>query len=409
MIRRRSHNHLQDWEIAIVKAMFEHTGKNDQTILAYFTRPNRSINHRLISQIRKGVIHKGIVSVSKDDMEIFISNYPFIDWDTGLHIYADELLIKAREAMLNAVQTYNNPKTHFRAEIFIVSAIIAWTYMLHALFKREGIDYLRYKKDKITIQKTAQGSECFLGLQDCLDKKECKVDEVVKKNLELLIIIRNEIEHRCTQQIDTGISPQLQSCCTNFNDYIKKHFGHALGLDKELSFALQFAHISLEQEKNMILEKSLPSNVKLAQNQFEANMSEEHRNDPRYAIRVNLFNLASNNKNKAEQSFVLVPADSPEAKVEGVGKILLKTAEPVKYKPKAIVTAMNAAGFLNFGMHQHTTLKRKFKPQHPHKAKDKGGNYGIWIGNEWFYYERWLDRIKTYCHEHGTEKFSFSK
>lgn len=39
-----------------------------------------------------------------------------------------ELLIKSREAMLAAVQIYNNPQITFKSEIFISMAIISWTY-----------------------------------------------------------------------------------------------------------------------------------------------------------------------------------------------------------------------------------------------------------------------------------------
>ena len=46
--------------------------------------------------------------------------------------------------MLFAVQSYNNPRTYFRSEIFIVTAIIAWTYLLHAYYKMQNVDY-RYK------------------------------------------------------------------------------------------------------------------------------------------------------------------------------------------------------------------------------------------------------------------------
>ena len=40
-----------------------------------------------------------------------------------------ELLIKSREAMLAAVQIYNNPQITFKSEIFISMASIAWTYL----------------------------------------------------------------------------------------------------------------------------------------------------------------------------------------------------------------------------------------------------------------------------------------
>ncbi len=55
-----------------------------------------------------------------------------------------ELLLKSREAALSAVQTFNNPLTTFKAETFIVLMVIAWTYMLHAYYRREGVEYRYY-------------------------------------------------------------------------------------------------------------------------------------------------------------------------------------------------------------------------------------------------------------------------
>ena len=39
-----------------------------------------------------------------------------------------ELLIKSREAMLSAVQIYNNPQITFKSETFISLAVISWTF-----------------------------------------------------------------------------------------------------------------------------------------------------------------------------------------------------------------------------------------------------------------------------------------
>ena len=86
-------------------------------------------------------------AATDEELQTLPGRWPLIDPATGLHIHGDELLIKAREAMLLAVQSYNNPKTHFRSEVFIVTAIIAWTYLFHAYYKAQGIDY-RYTKRK---------------------------------------------------------------------------------------------------------------------------------------------------------------------------------------------------------------------------------------------------------------------
>ena len=95
--RRRRGNTLETWEVGIAKAMINRGGlfTNDQDILAYFTRPTRSINHRLISEIRSETKHRTIKAASDDDLDAFVSTWPDIDHETSLSLRGDELLIKA--------------------------------------------------------------------------------------------------------------------------------------------------------------------------------------------------------------------------------------------------------------------------------------------------------------------------
>ena len=136
MARSKMGNKLERWEIALVKAMLARGGYNDQDILAYFTRPIRSINHRVISEIRTGKKHKTLSSASTEQLDEFLNTWPNVDLETGLNLHGDELLVKAREAMIAAVHIFNGAGLTFRAELFIVTVIIAWTYLLHAWSRR---------------------------------------------------------------------------------------------------------------------------------------------------------------------------------------------------------------------------------------------------------------------------------
>ena len=53
----------------------------------------------------------------------------------------NELIAKSREAALAAVQIFNSPTFCFKSESYIVLMIIAWTYLLHAYYRREKIEY----------------------------------------------------------------------------------------------------------------------------------------------------------------------------------------------------------------------------------------------------------------------------
>ena len=188
-VRRRG-NRLERWEIALIKAMVaDGRWPNDQDILAYFTRPTRSINHRAIAEIRTGAKHAAVKPAAAEELDGFIASWPEVDAETGLSLRGDELLIKAREAMIAAVHTFNSAGLTFRAELFIVTAVIAWTYLLHAWFKREGIDYRHTKNQngqKIVV-KTPSGAEKFWELVQCLKHPRCPVEQGAKDNLAFLL------------------------------------------------------------------------------------------------------------------------------------------------------------------------------------------------------------------------------
>jgi len=59
---------------------------------------------------------------------------------------SQELIVKSREAALAAVQIFNNPQVTFKSEIFIVLMNIAWTYLLHAHYRKQGIECRYFEK-----------------------------------------------------------------------------------------------------------------------------------------------------------------------------------------------------------------------------------------------------------------------
>lgn len=126
---------LNDWEVSLIKAFCQQTDLNDQQILAYFTRPQRTVNHRVISGIRTGRYFVGSPVSTEEELAQFKSRWRKISISKGKIREIEELVAKAREAMISAIQSYNNPRVSFRSEIFIVLSIIGWTYLLHAYYR----------------------------------------------------------------------------------------------------------------------------------------------------------------------------------------------------------------------------------------------------------------------------------
>ena len=397
MTARNKRNKLERWEIALIKAMLaKGIFGNDQDILAYFTRPDRSINHARILEIRREDRHARIRPATDDELDYFIEHWPHLEPETGLHILSDELLIKAREAMLLAVQSYNNPRTYFRSENFIVTAIIAWTYLLHAYYKAKNVDY-RYKVRRndgtVEISRTKQGAEKYWDLSKCLRVPQCPVDDDgTKRNLEFLIDIRHEIEHRMTTRIDGALSAKLQACCLNFNRTIKQLFGNTRGLDDDLSFALQFSGLSPSQTREAFANKELPAHIEAVRANFEDGLTEQQYNDQNYAYRVLFVPKTVNKKAQADEVVEFVRADSEEAKT--LNAVYLKEIDKPRYRPGIIVKKMQAEGFRRFGMTQHTNLWKALG------AKDQARGYGVETESDgWRWYDRWVDAVRQHCEE----------
>ena len=259
----------------------------------------------------------------------------------------NELIAKAIESMLCAVQIFNNPNIAFKSESFIVLSIIAWTYLLHAYYRGNKIDYAYYSMQgsKKKYDKTKRGAHKYWELERCLNERSCPIDKVTATNLQFLIGLRHEIEHQMTTRIDDYLSARFQACCLNFNSYIKQLFGSEMGIDRFLSFSLQFSSITEEQTKQLQPFTDLPKNISSYINSFDEAIPENDFNDPRYSYRVVYVAKTVNNKGQADKVIEFIPAGTPEAIGMNKEYRIIKDREKPKYLPSEIVSIMNKKGF----------------------------------------------------------------
>src|SRR5262245_11915263 len=90
---------------------------------------------------------------------------------------SSELINKSREAALAAVQIFNNPAITFKSETFIVLMNIAWTYLLHAYYRKARIEY-RYCKQvgsRRVFDKTKWGAHKHWELERCLNDEQSPI------------------------------------------------------------------------------------------------------------------------------------------------------------------------------------------------------------------------------------------
>lgn len=312
-----------------------------------------------------------------------------------------ELLYKAREAALCAVQIFNNPNILFKSESYIVLMNIAWTYLLHAYYRSRDIEYRYFRQSgkRRKFDRTKRGAFKYWELERCLNDENSPIDKDAANNLRFLIGLRHEIEHQMTTKIDELLSARFQACCLNFNEYIKKLFDDSYGIDRHLSFSLQFSTIDTEQKEMLSDHPELPANIKSYFLDFDSKLSDDEFNSPRYAYRILFVSKTANRKGQADKVIEFVKSDSELAKSVNRDYAIIKETERKKYLPSQIWKIMQEEGYLKFGQHQHTQLWKKLDAKNPSKG------FGYFVADtNWLWYQKWLDTVRQHCQE-NKEKY----
>ena len=308
-----------------------------------------------------------------------------------------ELLQKAREAALCAIKTYNDPLITFKSEAFIVLMVVAWTYLLHAHYRHQGIEYRYFKQkgQRKRFDRTKLGAYKYWGLEDCLGNAQCPVDDATKKNLLFLLGLRHEIEHQMSPNIDNFLSGRYQACAMNFNHYARELFGDGHALDEYLTYSIQLAGLSGEQ----LATPAIPKNIRGFIEAFDAGMPEEQFNDSRFAYRLLFTKKLANKPGQADCVVEFIDPNSDLAKEIDKQYWVKKEVEKQKYRPAGVVARVQEAGFSKFRVNpEHVAMWKAEDARNPAKG------YGAEVAGQWYWYERWVKRCIELCTAAG-EKY----
>lgn len=303
-----------------------------------------------------------------------------------------ELLIKSREAMLSAVEIYNNPNIQSKAETFIMLCIVSWTYLMHAYYRSHHVDYRYYnlrENGRKKYDKTKYGAFKTWELARCIDTDICPLKYAVKENLRFLIGIRHEIEHQMTTRIDDAISAKFQACCINYNEAITEFFGEQYNISQHLSVSLQFSSIEPPQMLQLRNLEGVPNNIKSYIKHFDEEIPDEIYSNPSYSYRVLLVQKSTSNRNQADNVIEFVKPESEISKE--INTVLIKEREKIKYLPGDIVQMMKKEGYISFNMYQFVKCWQQLN------AKNNP-SYGVCVaGKTWYWYEAFLPKVREYC------------
>jgi hypothetical protein len=300
-----------------------------------------------------------------------------------------ELIRCSREAALAAIQIYNNPLITFKTGNFIVLMIIAWTYLLHAYYRANRIEYRYYKmiKKRRAFDKL-NGQYKYWELSRCLKVDACPLDRDTRNNLRFLIGLRNQVEHSRAVELDTYLSGRYQACALNYNHYLKELFGNRYALDEYLTYSIQFAEMSYQQAKVFAeSEARIPYSIRSYITQFDEALSDDEINNDRYSYRILFTKRLAGKRGQADRVIEFIEPESDLATSISKEYWVQKEVEKPKYIPSDVVKIAKEAGYTSFGMQRHIELWKK------EDAKDPSKGYGIMVSKHWYWYQRWVDFV----------------
>lgn len=309
-----------------------------------------------------------------------------------------ELLAKSREAALCAIRVFNDPSVTFKSETFIVLMNIAWTYMLHAYYRRKSVEYRYFTKvgKRRSFDRTKTGAYKYWELERCLNDKSCPIDKDAANNLRFLIKLRHEIEHQMTRSLDGYLSGRYQACALNYNEYIKKLFGKRFGLDSYLTYSIQFVELTGEQINAPNPEASVPERLRAYIAEFDAALTHDEYNSPRFSYRLLFKKKLVNRPGQADRVIEFIDPHSEIAKTIDKEYWVKKEVERPKFNASSVVAEVRKAGFPKFKVHHdHTNMWKR------ENAKDPGKGFGVQVEGSWLWYDTWINRCIEICKDEG--------
>lgn len=379
---RQPEGALTSDEKKIVKGLLA-KGERNQDIQALVNLGREAtINSARITEVKQD---DTIQVASDEDIEFFRARKRSFDPQTGLNLYDDERLIRAREAMLLAVQVFNSPTLRFKTEVYAVLANIAWTYLLHEHYERNGVAII-------------QGDGRSLLLSQMIVRADCPLSQGMCDNLNSLKLIRDAVEHTLFRRSDARFLSIFQACCLNFDKALCDLFGEEKTLKNDLSFSLQFAKLDFDQLAQ-VQSYEVPASIRALDKQIDDDLGEDRVSDIEYRFRV-VYTFENATKSKSHIKFVH-PTDEGTEEIRNV--LIKKEISDKLYPLKAgrVAELVRAKSGRPFSTRNHTQAWRKFD------VRPRGGvgqpdntnkDYCIYhqAHGDYTYSEKWVDFLVTF-------------
>lgn len=155
----------------------------------------------------------------------------------------DNMLDKSEEAFLMAIEIYNKPTIKYRLEGFAFFICNAWELLLKAKMLNEGKSIYYPDKPNRTI-----------SLSNCVSSVFTNDKDPIRKNLEILIGLRNTTTHYVIKEMDTIYLPFMQSNVLNYSQKLFDYF------ERDITEKINSSFMTLVVNNEKISDEKILSN-----------------------------------------------------------------------------------------------------------------------------------------------------
>jgi hypothetical protein len=251
-----------------------------------------------------------------------------------------QLLRKAKDSALLAIEFYNKPAVSFKSEGFITMMCIAWTSLFHAYFFKNKIKpyYRTSQKGKrprfVKIKEKLPNGNIiedykWWELTECIKQYFKEKNDGVRKNLEFFSGLRNLIVHRNLPELDASLYAECQANILNFNNFLISQFGEKHRIDFMLSFSLQMFQQPtnfLEASKDVLKKKKAEEIVEFIKS-FRSSLTDDIFSSPEYSFKAVLIKVKNHESKDALALKFINEKDLTEEQKEqlkNTGLVLIK-------------------------------------------------------------------------------------
>ena len=162
-----------------------------------------------------------------------------------------------------------------------------------------------------------------------------------------------------------------------------------------MTYSIQLANLSSTQVDSTLELGALSPATQSYITQFDSALSPDDFNSDLYSYRLLFTKKLTGKVGQADMVVEFVDPSSELAEQIDKQYWVQKEVEKPKFTRREVLQFLKKEGFPLFGSHDHTQLWRMPDAKNPAKG------YGVQIGSQWLWYERWKDEVLRHCTENA--------